>query len=77
MIPADILQNLLLLIERHVSDCLEALEIGDDSIIEAGLTDINEMVEELKDYLPEDLAMEIEAKEMGMDSRVEEIARDM
>ena len=77
MIPADILQNHLLLIERHVIDCLEALETGDDAIIEAGLTDINEMVEELKDYLPEDLAMEVEAKEMGMDSRVEEIARDM
>ena len=77
MIPVDILQNHLLLIERHVGDCLEALETGDDSIIEAGLTDINEMVEELKDYLPDDLAMEIEVKEMGMNSRVEEIARDM
>ena len=64
MIPADVLQNHLLLIEHHVNDCLEALETGDDSIVEASLTDINEIIDELKDYLPKELATEVEAKEM-------------
>ena len=84
MIPADVLQNNLILIAHHVNDALEALESGDDSIVEASLVDINEMVDELKAYLPKELAMEVEAKEMGMDSLVdemstdvEEIARDM
>ena len=77
MIPADILQNNLILIEQHVEEALEALENGDDSIIEASLSDIREMTDELKAYLPKNLALEIEAKEMGMDSLVEDIARDM
>lgn len=53
---ADVLQNHLILISHHVNDALEALESGDDSIVEASLTDINEIVDELKEYLPEDLA---------------------
>jgi hypothetical protein len=77
MIPADVLQNDLILISHHVDDALEALEDGDDSVVEASLTDINEIVDELKAYLPKELAVEIEAKEMGMDSMVEEIARDV
>ena len=77
MIPADVLQNDLILISHHVDDALEALEDGDDSVVEASLTDINEIVDELKAYLPKELAAEIEAKEMGMDSMVEEIARDV
>jgi hypothetical protein len=77
MIPVDVLQNDLILISHHVDDALEALEDGDDSVVEASLTDINEIVDELKAYLPKELAMEIEAKEMGMNSMVEEIARDM
>jgi hypothetical protein len=77
MIPVDILQNHLILISHHIEDGLEALENGDDSIIEASLTDINEIVDELKDYLPKELATEVEAKEMGMSSRVEEIAKDV
>jgi hypothetical protein len=77
MVPLDILQNHLSLISSHISDATEALENGDDSIIEANLTDIGEIVEELQDYLPKNLAAEIEAKEMGMDSMVEEIADDM
>ncbi|MCK9557022.1 MAG: hypothetical protein M0R50_03145 [Candidatus Cloacimonetes bacterium] len=77
MIPLDVLQNHLILISHHVEDAFEALEDGDDSVVEASLRDINEIVDELKDYFPEDLALEVEAKEMGMDSRVEEIADDM
>lgn len=77
MIPADTLQNHLILIEQHVEEALEALENSDDSIIEASLEDIRDMVDELKSYLPKNLAMEIEAKEMGIDSRVEEIAEDV
>jgi len=77
MIPADILQNDLILISQHVNDALEALEGGDDAVVEASLTDINEIVDELKAYIPKELALEIEAKEMGMDSMVEEIAKDV
>jgi len=77
MIPADILQNDLILISHHVNDALEALEGGDDTVVEASLTDINEIIDELKAYLPKELAVEIEAKEMGMDSMVEEIAKDV
>jgi len=77
MIPADVLQNHLILIAHHVDDALEALENGDDSIVEASLEDIREIVEELKAYLPKNLALEVEAKEMGMDSLIEEISQDM
>ena len=77
MIPADLLQNHLLLASQHISEAMEALENGDDAIVEASLADINVIVEELREYLPEDLAFEVEAKEMGMDSRVEEIAENM
>jgi hypothetical protein len=77
MIPLDVLQNNLILISHHAGDALQALEDGDDTVVEASLTDIQETVDELKAYLPKDLSREIEAKEMGMDSLVEEIARDM
>jgi hypothetical protein len=77
MIAADVLQNHLILISHHVNDALEALENGEDTIVEASLTDIGELVDELKSYLPESLALEVEAKEMGMQSRVEEIARQI
>jgi hypothetical protein len=77
MIPLDVLQNNLILISHHTSDALQALEDGDDSVVEASLTDIQETVDDLKAYLPKELSREIEAKEMGMDSLVEEIARDM
>jgi hypothetical protein len=77
MIPADVLQNSLILIEQHVDDCTEALEEGDDSVLEAGLTEMREIIDELKAYMPASLAMEIEAKEMGMDSNMEEIAKDV
>lgn len=77
MIPVDVLQNDLILISNHVDDALEALEDGDDSVVEASLTDIKEIVGELKSYIPKELAIEIEAKEMGMGSMVEEIAKDV
>ena len=77
MIPADVLQNSLILIEQRVDDCIEAVEDGDDSVLEAGLSEMREVIEELKSYMPASLAAEIEAKEMGMDSNVEEIAKDV
>lgn len=77
MIAADVLQNHLILISHHVNDALEALENGEDTIVEASLTDIGELVSELKSFLPESLSLEVEAKEMGMQSRVEEIARQI
>ena len=78
MIPADVLQNHLILIAHHVDDALEALEDGDDTIVEASLEDIREIVGELKAYLPKDLALEVEAMSMGMDSSlIEEISRDI
>ena len=77
MIPVDVLQNDLILVSNHVDDALEALEDGDDSVVEASLTDIKEIVGELKSYIPKELAIEIEAKEMGMGSMVEEIAKDV
>lgn len=78
MIPADVLQNNLILIAHHVDDALEALDDGDDTIVEASLKDIGEMVDELKAYLPKELALEVEAKEMGMKSSlIETISRDM
>jgi hypothetical protein len=77
VIPVDVLQNDLILISNHVDDALEALEDGDDSVVEASLTDIKEIVGELKSYIPKELAIEIEAKEMGMGSMVEEIAKDV
>ena len=77
MIPADVLHDNLLLLEHHIADAQEALEEGDNDVLEASLTDMQEIVEELETYLPKNLAIEIEAKEMGMSSSVEEIARNM
>jgi hypothetical protein len=77
MIPLDELQNHLILLSHHIDDVREALEDGDDTIIEASLDDMEEIIGELKAYLPEGLAREVEAKEMGMDSNVEEIAKDV
>lgn len=77
MIPLDELQNHLILLSHHIDDAREALEDGDDTIIEASLDDMEEIIGELKAYLPEGLAQEVEAKEMGMDSNMEEIAKDV
>ena len=77
MIPANILHDNLLLLAHHVDDAQEALEEGDDAVIEDSLTDMKEIIEELVSYLPKNLAIELEAQEMGLSSRVEEIARNM
>ena len=53
MITADELQNNLLLVDHHVDDALEAIETGDDDIVEASLNDIKEVTAELRSYLPE------------------------
>jgi hypothetical protein len=77
MIAADVLQNHLILMSHHVNDAMEALENGEDTIVEASLKDIGEIVDELKSFLPKSLFLEAEAKEMGMRSQVEEIARQI
>jgi len=77
MIAADVLQNHLILMSHHVNDAMEALENGEDTIVEASLKDIGEIVDELKSFLPKNLFLEAEAKEMGMQSQVEEIARQI
>lgn len=53
MITADELQNTLLLIEHQIGGALEALEAGEDEIVEATLKDIKEATVELRSYLPE------------------------
>lgn len=53
MITADELQNNLLLIDHHVDDAVEAIEAGEDEIVEAIIKNIKEVTAELRGYLPE------------------------
>ena len=53
MITAAELQNSLLLIDQHVDGVIEAIEVGEDDIVEATLRDIKEVTADLRSYLPE------------------------
>lgn len=63
MITADELQSNLQLIDHHVDSVCEALEVGEDDIIEASLEGIKELTAELRSYLPERYALTVQPDE--------------
>ena len=73
MITADELQNSLLLIDHHVEDALEAMEVGEDEIIEASLQDIKEVTAELRTYLPERYALALSEPNEDIGSIADEV----
>ena len=77
MIPANVLFENLVLLEHHIGDAQEAMEEGDNDVLDASLSDMHDIIDELKSYLPKGLALEVEAREMGIPDDMEEIARNM
>ena len=73
MITADELQNNLLLIDHHINDALEAIEAGEDDIVDASLRDIKEVTAELRSYLPERYAATLDEPDQDIGDIADEV----